>query len=187
MTRRSRRPGLTLFEVLLVMAVLVMVSALMYPSLKSMFGFYKLQGAVDVVRSAWAHARSRAILDGRPYRFSIEPDGSHFRIAPDQSDYWSGGSGPSEDSHGKALVFEQALPAGVRFTLNGQPSSSPTDVTSSGDEKKPSSGQWSTGTVFLPDGTAKDDVRIVFQIRGARTTAIQLRGLTGTVTVHTLP
>jgi prepilin-type N-terminal cleavage/methylation domain-containing protein len=176
-----RRSGYTLFEVVLVMAVVVIISAIAYPSLKSMYGPYKLNGAIDTVRAAWANARARAIEEGRPYRFSVEPGGSHFRVAPDRSDYW-GGSVPSNDPQGKALVYEEALPAGVRFSLNENPSPA-----SDPDEKeKPASGNWSTGAVFLPDGTARDDLKITFQVRGTQAKVILLRGLTGNVSVQTV-
>jgi hypothetical protein len=48
-----------------------------------------------------------------------------------------------------------------------------------------SSDAWATTVVFLPDGTAREDVKITFQVRGARPTALHLRGLTGNVSVQT--
>src|SRR5688572_23304930 len=94
---RRRRGGYTLFEVVLVCAVLVIAAGLMAPSLRGMFGYFKQQAAVDSVRAAWAQARARAIDEGRPYRFSVESNGTHYRIAPDRQSYWSGGSGPEDD------------------------------------------------------------------------------------------
>src|SRR5262245_32030612 len=96
MTARKRRSGYTLFEVVLVCAVMLIGTSLFVPSLRSMHGSYKLNGAVDTMRTAFAQARARAIEDSRPYRVSIEPDGSHYRVAPDQADYWSG-SPPADD------------------------------------------------------------------------------------------
>jgi len=37
---------------------------------------------------------------------------------------------------------------------------------------------------FKPDGTAAEDVKITFYVRGAKPTSLQLRGLTGNVTVQ---
>jgi type II secretory pathway pseudopilin PulG len=182
---RSRRSAFTLFETVLVMMVLVIVAGVCYPSIKGMYGSYKLNGAVDSVRSAWAEARSRAISEGRPYRFSVEPNGSHYRVAPDSPDYWPG-SGSGDDPNGKGMVLEKALPAGVHFNVSGDSKGPPPDPPSnSNDEKeRPATGTWNTGVVFLPDGSAKDDVKITFQVRGARPTALQLRGLTGNVSVQ---
>jgi len=189
MRSRSRRSGFSLFEVVVVSAVLVMVAALSYPTLKSSYGYYKLNGSIDSVRAAWAQARARAIEQGRPYRFSVEPNGSHFRVAPDSPDYWSG-SAPGDDSQGKGYVLEQGLPGGVRFAVNGEAGAAAPDARSSStdpgaaDTTNYSGIDWNTAVVFLPDGTAKDDVRILFQVTGAQPTAVQLRGLTCAVTVE---
>lgn len=188
MVARTRRSAYTLFEVVLVCFVLTVITALALPSLKGMYGYYKLNGAVDSVRSAWAQARSRAIDEGRPYRFSVEPNGGHYRVAPDRSDYWSGGGAkPATDSHGKALVLEEALPAGVLFNIGdghgGAPALMPDDAK---DEKTKASGDWSTGVIFLPDGTAREDVKVTFQVRGVRPTTLQLRGMTGNVSVQSV-
>jgi hypothetical protein len=185
MATRTRRSAYTLFEVVLVCFVLTVLAGLALPSLKGMYGSYKLNGAVDSVRGAWAQARARAIDEGRPYRFAVEPNGGHYRIAPDRSDYWSGGAKPASDHQAKPLVLEEALPAGVRFAIGDAPPAAaaniPDDVK---EEKTKASGQWTTGVVFLPDGTAKEDVKITFQVRGVRPTSLQLRGMTGNVTVH---
>jgi hypothetical protein len=37
--------------------------------------------------------------------------------------------------------------------------------------------------VFLPDGTAREDAEIVFQVPGARSATLSLRALTGIVSV----
>lgn len=186
---RKRRDGFSLFEVVLVCAVLVILSALAYPSLRGMYPYYKLQGAVDSVRAAWAQARARAINEGRPYRFAVENQGSHFRVAPDRSDYWSGAA-PSSDSQGAGMILEQALPPGVKFTLNGEPVDAATleEPTTQGEQKVTlSPDAYTPAVVFLPDGTAKEDVRIVFQIKGVRPTVLILRGLTGSSSVQQLP
>lgn len=186
MTARKRRRGFTLLEVLLATAVLLMLTAVCYPSLRSSYGYYKLTGGIDSVRAAWAMARARAVEEGRPYRFSVEPNGSRFRVAPDRSDYWSG-STPDDDTQGKGLVLEQALPGGVLFSVNGQPSAKlPEDKSAPGSEDKAtfSGVEWSTAVVFLPDGTAKDDLDILFEVRGTRAARVRLRGLTAAVTVQ---
>jgi prepilin-type N-terminal cleavage/methylation domain-containing protein len=200
MTARAKgRPGYTLMEAMLVVAVIALLAAICVPSLKGMYGYYKLNGAVDSVRSAWAHARARAIEEGRPYRFAVVADAGSFRVAPDQADYW-GGSPPADDPHGKGFVLEQSLPKGVHFTLGGDsqapgvggtPADGEEDVPGDlaagrKDQNHASLDAYTTAAVFLPDGTARDDVKIVFQVRGAQPTAIQLRGMTGSVTVKKL-
>src|SRR5262249_11559837 len=165
MTPRSRRPGFTLFEMVLVLAIMVILAGITYPSIKGMFGYYKLHGGVDSVRAAWAHARGRAILESRPYRFAVEPGGSHFRVAPDQPDYWSGSS-PANDPRGAGVVLEKALPAGVHFNVGDAGGAPPVENTSKGDDRSPPSGDWVPAVVFLPDGTASADVTVTFQVYG---------------------
>lgn len=183
MHARRRRRGYTLLEVVIVCAIMVLLATISYPSLRGMYPYHKLQGGVDSVRAAWAHARSRAIEEGRPYRFSVDDQGSHFRIAPDREDYWSGGTAPEGDPNGQGLILEQSLPAGVHMGVNG---AAPVLTDDGGSTKStgPSSGNWVTTAIFLPDGTAKQDVRIVMQIKGTRANQLYLRGLTGTVTVQ---
>lgn len=188
MLRRSRRRGYTLLEVCLVAAIMVIIAALAVPTLQSWYGYYKLQGAVDSVKAAWANARARAVEEGRPYRFSVEPSGGRFRVAPDQSNYWSGG-GTNSDDQQKAFILEKAMPPGVRFGVNGQ-DATPTDDSSTAakdqDNQKLDPGSYTTTAVFLPDGTAKEDVTIVFRIKGATPTQITLRAMTGSVTTRKL-
>jgi Tfp pilus assembly protein FimT len=175
-----------LLELSLVAAVLTILASLVYPSAKASLGYFKVNAAVDSVRGAWALARSRAIDDGRPYRFSVEPNGSHYRIAPDDSSYWPNAN-PSDDPLGKGMVLSQSLPEGVTFNVNGSANGLPSGGTANADSSpRAASGSWTTAAVFLPDGTARDDVQIVFQVRGARPMTLHLRGLTGSVSVQTL-
>jgi len=185
--KQSHRQATTLFELILVLAIIVVVAAISVPSIGAMYGGYKLNGAVDSVRSAWADARAHAIKEGRPYRFSVQPDGRAFRVAPDQDDYWPG-QGSSDDPNGEGLVLERSLPAGVHFSVDGESSSAAADDESDSFdlEEKPVHGDnWSTTVVFMPDGSAREDVRIVFSLRGVRPTALQLRGMTGDMAVET--
>src|SRR4051812_8928684 len=139
MKTKTRRSGASLIEVVVVMAIVIIVAALAVPSIRGMYGSYKLNGAVDSVRSAWADARARAIEEGRPYRFAIEPEGSAFRVAPDHPDYWNGtDSAPQDDPNGAGLVLEKSLPGGVRFTVNGEGAATEADDASADSfEEKP--------------------------------------------------
>jgi len=184
---KKRRKGASLLEILLVMAILVLVSALSIPSLHSMYGAYQMNASVDAVRSGWAEARERAINENRPYRFAIDPSGTMFRVAPDDPAYWEGGNGPSDDPNGQGYVLEKALTPGVCFMVNGEGSSQPPEAKNlSVDDKPVKAAQWLPAAVFLPDGTANDDVQVVFHASGCRSTGLHLRGLTGNVSVETL-
>ncbi len=176
------RKAFTLLEILLTMAVIAVVLAVTYPTLDSMYAGFKIQAATDAVRAAWAEARSHAINEGRAYRFSIYPGKGNFRVAPDSSDFWAGNNAPAgaNDPANPALVLEDAVPDGVRL---GLPNNSGGDG-GGGTTAPPGSvdpGSWVTTAVFLPDGTCRDDAEVTFQIPGARSVSVKLRGLTGTI------
>jgi len=186
---KKRRSGASLLEILLVMAILVLVSALSIPSLHSMYGAYQMNASVDAVRSAWADARERSINENRPYRFAIDPTGTMFRVAPDDAAYWEGGNGPSDDPNGQGYVLEKALNSGVCFTANGEGSSQPPEEKNpnvSATDRPVHASQWLPAAGFLPDGTASQDVQVVFHASGCKPTGLRLRGLTGNVSVEAL-
>lgn len=184
MVARRRRRGYTLMEVVLVMAIMVIFAALGYPSLDAMYAGVKVEGASDAVRAAWAEAQARAVNEGRPYRFAVVPGKGNYRVAPDGSDYWAGGTPAPADPDNPPLVLEKSLPRGMGFTLDGGAPA----VDARGETALPDDGvdpgQWSSTAVFLPDGTAQDDVDITLQLEGARPITVHLRALTGVVTVQ---
>jgi prepilin-type N-terminal cleavage/methylation domain-containing protein len=172
------RSAFTLFELVLVLAVMVMFAALAYPSMEAMYGGYRLTAGVDMVRAAWAAARSRAIEEGHPYRFAIIPGEGRFRVAPDSGAYWSG-NGPSDDAGPPPLIQEDALPKGIRFA--SADSAAATDA-GNAQQESGGGGPWTSVATFLPDGTAREDVLIEFSQRGGgRPLVLKLRGLTGVV------
>ncbi len=172
------RRGFTLLEVTLVMAVMVLLAAMALPSIETMYGDVRLSAAADQVRGRWADARSKAIDEGRPYRFATQPDGQ-YKIAPDTADFWSGSGDPTggeaNDSDTPPLVVEESLPQGMKFA----------DESNSGDSSD--AGPWQTAIKFLPDGTASADKTITISADGYRPVQLRVRALTGAVTVETLP
>jgi len=189
--RQSNRPCFTLFELVLVLAILIIVTGLVYPSLDAMYGGFKLTQSTDMVRAGWAGAKSHAIDEGRPYRFAVVLNKGNYRIAPDSADFWAGNSDASgtSDAINGPLVIEEALPAGIRFasTDSAAQASGPD---SAGDSSMPKGSvdmsMWHTTAVFLPNGTARDDVEILFQSGGVSPLLMKMRALTGAVTVKTL-
>jgi prepilin-type N-terminal cleavage/methylation domain-containing protein len=169
----TSRHGFTLLEVTLVVAVIVLLAAMVLPSIETMYGDVRLQAAGDQIRERWADARTKAIEEGRPYRFATQPDG-RYKIAPDTSDNWGDSSdttgGESNDSDSQPLVIEESLPDGIKFA----------DNPGGGD----SGGSWQTGLKFLPDGTASADTTVMLQADGVRSVKLRVRALTGAVTTE---
>jgi len=162
------RPAYSLMELLAVIALLVILAAVAYPSIEAMYQDVHVQAAADAVRGAWALARSHAIDDSQPYRFAVIPGGGHYKIAPDVDGYW-GGDGSAVPA-GNGLVIEGDLPAKIPFSMQVGPGGG-------------SCGQWSYLTTFLPDGTARDNVTVILELAGCQPLAVRLRALTGSVTV----
>jgi prepilin-type N-terminal cleavage/methylation domain-containing protein len=173
------RSAYTILEVMLVLAIIVLLAAIAFPSIETMYGDVRLNAAADQIRARWADARTQAIEEGRPYRFAVQTDG-RFRVAPDTAEFWGGGgtgdSSTPNDTDMPPLDVEESLPKGVKFSDNG--------LSNSGDPGD--SGGWTTVVRFLPDGSASTDVEIVFESDGCRPLQLKLRGLTGAVTATTL-
>jgi prepilin-type N-terminal cleavage/methylation domain-containing protein len=169
------RRAFTLFELLLVLALLVILAGIALPSINAMYADSRVTAAVDQVQAHWAAARSHAIREGRPYRFAVAVNGNGFRVAPDSPEFWGGGDSPSAaEGREPPMAVEDALPNGIRFA---------DDNGSVGE----GAGGWTPVAVFLPDGTARDDAEILFRGDNTRTHRLKLRGLTGCVTSRVLP
>ena len=66
----GRRPGgFTLFEVLLVMALIILIGALTMPGFSRTFENQRLRESGDIIRTAWAKGRIEAMKSGRTLLF----------------------------------------------------------------------------------------------------------------------
>jgi type II secretory pathway pseudopilin PulG len=181
-----RRRAYTLFELVLTTAVIAITAAVTVPSLDSMYPSYKLNAAVDAIRAAWALGRAHAIEEGRPYRFAVIPGGESYQLAPDESS--TDGGLPDDGTQPPAFKLKEHLPQGVVFAMAQEDAPQITPDTPQPQGGQPSSQSSSDGlstvAVFLPDGTARDDAEIRFQVKGALPKTVKLRALTGGVTVQ---
>jgi prepilin-type N-terminal cleavage/methylation domain-containing protein len=192
MVVRKPRGAYTLFELVMVLAIVVILAAMAYPTLNGMVGNKGLSGkpgvkaALDEIRGKLAEAKARAAEDGRPYRFGIVPGTGNYRIAPDSDEFWggSGGSTSSSNSRGKKpLVRAGALPAGSRFCKSENASCpgccSDGNTSQAPDQVAPTS--YEGLVTFLPDGTAKADGRITLVTDEARPVILQIQASMGNV------
>jgi type II secretory pathway pseudopilin PulG len=178
--RRRSRGAYTLLEITLVMAIMVILGALSFPSIDAMYDAVKVDGAADSVRAAWSEAQAHAINESRPYRFAVVPGKGNYRVAPDSSEFWSGGT-PPRGPDDQWIVREGSLPKGVVFP---NPDGSTPAVGREDTVLPDGAGQWVPTALFLPTGTAEDDVDIPLRLEGARSAIIHLRALTGVITVE---
>jgi Tfp pilus assembly protein FimT len=174
---------------MLVLAIVALLAAVAYPSLDSMYNDFKVSSAADKIQAAMAMGRLQAINEGRPYRFGVVPGKGNYRLAPDSSEFWAGNNGSSStDSTDQPVILQDALPKGVRLALSDADVANDL-MSADGSALPPDSvdpSQYQTIATFLPDGTSREDVRIVFSAKGAQSLVISLRGITGAVTVRPL-
>jgi Tfp pilus assembly protein FimT len=166
---RSVRPAYTLLEIVLVLVLLVVLSAMALPAISSLQAGPRLNAAADLVHGRLNDARTRAIDERRGYRFAINEHTGAFKIAPDTTDYWDDASNafPSAGKDATDWVVEEALPDKVAFG-RGEGSTAGSDG-------------WQTVVTFRPDGTASDDVAVTLQSQGAGSTTIRVGAATGAI------
>ena len=173
----QRRSGSTLFEILLVMAILLVGGAICIPLIAPMMSSNDLQAARDLVRARWTEMRTRAASEGRAYSFSLVENTGKFRIAPDEDDP---SSGQSVGSDVRPWIVEETLPGKVQF------------LKLQSDKVNSSSGQGGKGgytavLTFLPDGTARENVQVAFGQDGKGNLLLKVRGHTGAISAEDAP
>ncbi|HUQ72352.1 MAG TPA: prepilin-type N-terminal cleavage/methylation domain-containing protein [Planctomycetaceae bacterium] len=193
--RAASRPGYTLVELLLALAVLAMLAGVVMPSVLRMHADSRLSEVTEVVRYQLGSTRSRAIEGGLVYQFRFEPDGRNFIAIPferefEGSDLTSSGSGATTGL-GVFTRYAGELPTGFRFNdcsdSAGSDSTQPSQQLSEEalgelpNAQELSGLSWSQAILFVPDGSAID---YAFEVADGRDQAIRLevRGLTGATT-----
>jgi len=147
---RKQRQGYTLFEIVVVAAIILIAGAIAIPTISSMMGDTPVKAAADQVKSRWAEARAKAMEEGKPYRFSVI-DSNKFRVGPDDDFDGAGG-------------MEDTLPRDVSFNTNS-------------DNQNSNSGNQSV--IFLPDGTASTDFNLPLNGQGSAPVTLKLNKTTG--------
>ena len=73
----TRRRGVTLIELILVLAILVAITAMAWPALDRPFSNQRLRKAADRIRTEWTRARVKAMTEGVTYvfRYALYEDG----------------------------------------------------------------------------------------------------------------
>ena len=185
------RSGFSLFEMILVLGILALTAALVWPSLETMYGDSQLQNASDTIRSRLIAARSDAMEDGRIYLFRFTPGGANYQIVPyDNNDE----SESPEES--KPTSQSGTLPPGLLFfetpTEITIPSDTAINMIAKGGLNLPSSQSafsetetdlpWSDPVVFQPDGTCGDLTLIIATFEG-NYVEVNMQSITGIVKV----
>ena len=164
----TRRRGFTLFELIVVMTLLLLLAAVILPSVGAFRGDTRQRAGADVIRGELAVARARAMEEGRPYRIAISsPDGKRIRRAPDGADFADTAGFPHAD--GSAAVVEYEFDHVTAEVLAEQADMAPTPVNG-----------WTTIATVQPDGTCREDsVLVIVKEENNGSLRVRVRGLTG--------
>jgi prepilin-type N-terminal cleavage/methylation domain-containing protein len=181
----ASRPGYTLIELLIVVALLLVVVSLSWPSLRQLAERRELLTAARVLRGELLRARLDAIRTGRVSQFRYQPDSGSYSSGPVTAAPVESGEALvawDAESPGASLeepaVGDAQLPSDVRFV----DASLPVEQLASRDEQGTSDSEvWSEPLLFYPNGrTFNARLRLT-----SRRFCVDLtvRGITGSVAV----
>jgi prepilin-type N-terminal cleavage/methylation domain-containing protein len=182
---RASQSGFTLLEVTLVLALLVVMAAIVWPALERPLATERLRYGADKVRTEWTRTRIRAMTMGSPHVFRYQPGTNVYQV-----EVWHGADAPLEaavaSDFGTPLesgivtqaVGEKGLPDGVVFDANQMLQ----DVRSLFVAADPGSAEWSEPIYFFPDGTTSH-ARLLLRNELDLYIVLDLRGLTGVTKV----
>lgn len=172
--RSQIRDGYTILELMVVMVIILIIGAIVGPSLLGFWSNNRTKAAVDTVTARMADARGAAIGQGRAYKVCVSPDGTQVRVCPDESE-------PSEQlttEQPASEVWQQdPLPKGVVVT----------PMTISSTAAGTSADGWTTLVVFQPDGTCLEDGQFELSEPAAPDVTpmqVYVRAMTGVWTVN---
>ncbi len=211
-TRSGRPPrslsGMTLVEILVVLALLVVIGGLVVPIFAGSIASVRLRRAGDQVVTGWSRARAGAIESGQPYQFRFTPESGTFVIEP-----WTGLLGEEGAAATNSSTASSTSGAATSTTTSSSSSTSATASSESSDETTAAavngalpeeivfqkgelavedyeSGERSVGSLqdagesesipilFFPDGTASE-ASVLLTNGKKQFVRVTLRGLTG--------
>jgi type II secretory pathway pseudopilin PulG len=194
---RHPREGITLLELLIVLALLVILAGVSMPAFMGTIRSQRLRSAAESVRTEWMRAHIQAMKTGRIHVYRFESGGRSFEIIPWVADDDALESSTTADAQPTFVAMASAsgtaaggveleegpgLPEGVIF-VGGEAQSDAralsVEEALSGSE---GDGQWGSPILFYPDGSASDAFVVVAN-DAQQSIRIELRGLTGLATV----
>jgi Tfp pilus assembly protein FimT len=182
--RPPRRRGLTLVEICLVLALLVVIGSFAIPLLGGAVERRALVSGAGMLQAGWTRARLAAMQSGQTYVVRFEPKGSRFQVVsldqislPESQDLQPEDPDAENSAYDILRFFKTRLPDGVIFASANVSNSNQLTATmgAAGD------GPWSSPVIFRPDGTTSD-ATVLLANQPGQTIRVTLRGLTGTST-----
>lgn len=103
-TIRRQRSAFTLIEIMLVVAILVIALAFSYPAISDMVHRAPMGQAVKDVMDVCRHARSQAILSGKPMEMRIYPQELRLEIGEVSGDADPGSTPPADTGEPRPVM-----------------------------------------------------------------------------------
>ena len=190
---RANRKAITLIEVLLVLALLVVLAAMTWPAMGRPMANQRLRKAADKVRTAWAKARIEAMSTGQTLVFRCTLDSETYTIevqpGPESVSFITSSTEgefaeTSSESTGSLSTTTGQLPEDIQFVDGEVAFDTRATILTDGSMETDSNSD-ATGMdpiLFFPDGTTST-ATLILENRYQRRIELSLRGLTGVVTV----
>ena len=183
--RRAAR-GLTLIEIILVLAILAVMAAFSWPLLTRSFEAQRLRASADLVRARLIRARVEAIDSGGTCQFRYTIDGRRFTISRQgctneptatADGVMTGDTKPRRSSD----RLSGQLPEGITFAA-AQAATAAAAPPDDGSPLEAGETSWSEPIFFQPDGTTST-ATVRLRNANGRCLELTLRGMTGVVLV----
>jgi hypothetical protein len=173
-------------EMMLVLAVLTLALAIIYPSVTRLFHDQRMLRAVEQVQGRLATARNRAVSDQVNYQFRFEPNGRRFVVLP-EPEFAEELDEAAKEAAALQYRYSGQLMDSLQFdAADWGASNVPGDQFQGLPEGDQLAGvPWSQPLMFYPDGTSTGGEIAVFDDRGNEV-VFSVRPVTGGVTVSPL-
>jgi prepilin-type N-terminal cleavage/methylation domain-containing protein len=165
--QRCRR-GFTLFELMLVLALVVAFASLAAPVFRNSFAVERLRKAGDAMRTVWAKARLDAMRSGQTHVFRFDYGVNTYIVA-----LWETGDTSTEASADIAAAQKTGKLPGDSVFYAGEKV-----VDSRTQQIEGTGGQTAPQIFFYPDGTTST-AQVLLSNGDERFLRVELRGLTG--------
>lgn len=180
--RKKPRSGMTLFELLLVLVLLAVVSSLAMPIFDGAFSSLRLRSGCDQVLSAWTELRTLSIQSGQTYQFQFQPETGHYRL-----ETWRGNMvDPATEqllqeqqiAYGEWEPYESDLPEEIEFLEAESLSTDASQMAQITSLVDGATSTWSAPIIFFPDGSTSP-ATLLLKNENDLVQRVTLRALTG--------